>query len=138
MTAMQPLATATSQEVVYPAYAALDRVASIAGVPLLAGLAVFVVSLMVGMVGGAVLGPIGLALGVIGLPVLLWLRVVCETDDQALRIVWLEVRCAMDRRNAAAYGGTYTLCPVTYGRRRRSIIHQVRRLAEPCWMGGRR
>lgn len=117
---------ATHALIVYPSYTALDRVASIGGIPLLPGLFVFVASLMVGMVGGVALGPVGLGLGVIGIPVLLWLRVISETDDQALRIVWLEVRCAIDRRNTRAHGGTYTLCPVRLGRRRIDILEQVR------------
>jgi type IV secretion system protein VirB3 len=104
----------------YPAYGALDRVASIKGVPLMPGLMVFCGSLMLGLAGGLMLGVGGLLLALVGVPILLYFRFVCETDDQALRIVGLELMCLVDRRLAGWFGGTYTLAPIQYGRRRQA------------------
>ncbi|SMG61568.1 VirB3 family type IV secretion system protein [Paraburkholderia susongensis] len=100
----------------YSAYAGLARVASVYGVPLMPLLVVAVASLAVAMVGAAILGPGGLAFGALGLPVVLFFRQMCATDDQALRILWLEILCVLRRRNWLKFGKTLTLAPIRYGR----------------------
>lgn len=125
------MAVDNEEELVFPAYSGLDRVATIAGVPLIPGLIVFCACSMTGLIGGLVLGPGGFLLAATGVPLLLWFKVVCETDDQALHIVWLEILCAIDRRNAAWFGGTYTLSPAHYGRRKRDVKAGGERYSAP-------
>lgn len=74
-------------------------------------------SLVVGFMGAAFLGIGGILFGVIGLPFLLFIKQICETDDQALRITWLEFRCWLTRKLSPRFGDTYTLSPMQYGRR---------------------
>lgn len=101
----------------YPSYNALARVAMLKGVPLVAVIVIALVSLFAGALGAVFLGPGGMLLGAVGLPVFFYCRKVCENDDQALRIAFLELKCWLDKRNAKYFGGTYTLAPIKYGRR---------------------
>ena len=104
------------ERTLYPSYAGLNRTAMIGGVPMFPALIIGCTSLITSMVGGFVLGPGGLLIGSAGVPVFLFFRHVCETDDQALRLTWLEFRCWLDRRCVSVFGRTYTLAPMRYGR----------------------
>ena len=104
------------ERTLYPSYAGLNRIAMIGGVPMFPALIVGCSSLIASMIGGFVLGPGGLLIGAAGVPIFLFLRHVCETDDQALRLFWLELCCWLDRRRVSMFGKTYTLAPMRYGR----------------------
>ena len=104
------------ERTLYPSFGGLNRIAMIAGVPMFPALIVGCSSLMASMIGGFVLGPGGLLIGSAGVPIFLFLRHVCETDDQALRLFWLELRCWLDRRLVSIFGKTHTLAPMRYGR----------------------
>ncbi|KVL25460.1 type IV secretion system protein VirB3 [Burkholderia territorii] len=101
--------------VLYSAYPGLNRVAMVKGIPLIPALAIVGVSVMACLIGGFTLGPGGLLLLGIGIPIWLGLRYICETDDQALRIGWLDFRCFLDRKRVALFGKSYTLAPMQYG-----------------------
>jgi len=115
----------------YPGFNGLGRTAGIWGVPYMAMLVVVVCSMFVGVIAGAILGPGGLAFAFLGAPVLLYFKQVCETDDQGLRIMWLEMRCRFyfrmqklrafinSKGAALRFGNTLTLAPLRYGRQRR-------------------
>lgn len=105
-----------SDQVKYPSYNALGRVAMLGGAPLVAVISIALASLIIGVLGAALLGVGGMLLGAIGLPFYLYCRHVCETDDQALRITALELWCWLSRRNSRHFGNTYTLAPMKYGR----------------------
>lgn len=100
----------------YPSYNALARVAMLKGVPLVAAIGIALISLIVGAAGAIALGPGGMLLGAVGLPLFFYCKDVCENDDQALRIAMLEFKCWLARRNTRLFGGTYTLAPIKYGR----------------------
>lgn len=100
----------------YSAYAGLGRVAMIWGVPLMPLMIVGCASVFTALSVAIFLGPGGLLFGGLGVPILLFLRQMCETDDQALRILWLELRCVMERRAWWLFGKTLTLAPIHYGR----------------------
>ncbi|CAB3772055.1 VirB3 family type IV secretion system protein [Paraburkholderia humisilvae] len=104
------------ERTLYPSYAGLNRIAMIAGVPMFPALVVGCVSLIASMTGGFVLGPGGLLIGAAGVPIFVFFRHVCANDDQALRLVWLEFRCRLERRRVSMFGKTYTLAPMRYGR----------------------
>lgn len=105
-------------QAIYPSFNALGRVAMLGGVPLLAVIFIGLFSLIAGVIGAVFFGLGGMLFGAIGLPVYLYCKKVCETDDQALRIMVLELWCWLQRRfsNARLFGGTYTLSPMKYGR----------------------
>jgi type IV secretion system protein VirB3 len=102
----------------YPSYNALARVAMLKGVPLVAAILIAFFSLVTGTLGALFLGPGGLLLAAIGVPLFFYCRDTCKDDDQALRITWLEFKCWLGKLNAKYYGGTYTLAPMKYGRRK--------------------
>lgn len=101
----------------YPSYNALARVAMLKGVPLVVAILLAFFSLGAGMLGAVFLGPGGLLLAAIGVPIFFYCRDTCKDDDQALRIALLEIKCWLGKRNAKYFGGTYTLSPAKYGRR---------------------
>lgn len=115
----------------YPAFNGLGRTATIWGVPYMAMLVVVVSSMFAGVLIAFIVGPGGLLFVFLGVPVLMYFKHVCETDDQGLRIMWLEMRCRAyfwtlklralvnSRRAAPRFGNTVTLAPLRYGRQRR-------------------
>ncbi|KVW77409.1 VirB3 family type IV secretion system protein [Burkholderia ubonensis] len=100
----------------YSAYAGLGRVANIKGIPMMPLLVVAVGSVVTAFVGALIFGPGGLLFGALGIPVVLFFREICKTDDQALRIIGLEIVCVLRRRNWLKFGKTLTLAPIRYGR----------------------
>jgi type IV secretion system protein VirB3 len=106
-----------SEKTLYPSYAGLGRTAMIWGVPLIPTLFVFAVAVFAALLGAATMGPGGLLFAVPSIPIFLFFKRICETDDQALRILWLEFLCVLDRSLARCFGNTYTLAPMQYGRR---------------------
>lgn len=119
----------------YPGFNGLGRTATLWGVPYMALLVVVVISMFTGVLVAFFVGPGGLLFVFLGFPVLLWFKSICETDDQGLRIMWLEMRCklyfAMLRlrafvnasRSAPRFGNTATLSPLRYGRQRRVYLN---------------
>jgi type IV secretion system protein VirB3 len=97
----------------------------------MAMLVVVVASMFVGVLISFFVGPGGLLFVFLGFPVLLYFKHICETDDQGLRIMWLESRCRFyfwqlrvrarlhAGRAAPRFGNTATLAPLRYGRQRR-------------------
>lgn len=102
----------------YPSYNGLSRVAMFHGIPLMAVVVVAAVSMVVGVVSTMFLGIGGFLFFLVGVPILIYIKQVCETDDQALRIAWLEFRCWLARVFSTRIGNTYTLSPMQYGRRK--------------------
>jgi type IV secretion system protein VirB3 len=106
-----------SDKALYSSYAGLGRVAMIKGVPLMAALIVFGISVAVALIGANLFGPAGFLLSIPCLAPVIFIKQVCATDDQALHILVLEVRCFLGRSNARMFGNTYTLSPLKYGYR---------------------
>jgi type IV secretion system protein VirB3 len=101
----------------YSAFNGLGRVAMIWGIPLMVALAISCPVALVTLVLTAIYGPGGLLFLFTLPPVLIYIKTLCETDDQALRILWLEVQCALRRRYGFLYGKSLTIAPIKYGRR---------------------
>lgn len=106
-----------SERKLYSAYNGLTRVAMVMGVPFMAALAVCTPVLMVTLVLAAIFGPGGLLFVFVMVPIFIYVKALCETDDQALRILWLEILCRLRRRYAYLFGKSLTITPIKYGRR---------------------
>lgn len=111
------------KKIEYPSYNGLSRVAMYWGVPLMAIVFIVLFSLMVGVIASIFLGVGGILFGFVGLPILVYFKQICETDDQALRITVLDLFIFFGRKNKQSFGNTFTLSPMQYGRR----IHVYKR-----------
>lgn len=72
-------------------------------------------------------GPGGLLTISLLAPILGLLKKICETDDQALRILGLELRCRIQFLVGAKFGKTFTLAPIKLGRRLAVYRQQFRK-----------
>jgi type IV secretion system protein VirB3 len=110
----------------YPGFNGLGRTATIWGVPYMAMLVVVVSSMFTGVLIAFVVGPGGLLFVFLGVPVLMYFKHVCETDDLGLELrsrfyFWiLTLRARVNAGHAALrFGNTATLAPLRYGRQHR-------------------
>jgi len=115
------------QKPVYPSYNGLARTALIGGaLPLVPTILVGIGAVLGALVLQAVIGPAGLLFVLLVIPVLLFLKFICETDDKAMTILWMEIKCHFSRVNAHLWNNTYTFTPIKYG----SHFHVYKRAFE--------
>jgi len=108
----------------YLSYPALGRSPKVFGVPYMAGLWICCGALFVGWAGGTFINSFFWLFVPACIPVLLYVRSISETDDQAVRILLLEIKWALMKKMTGTskyYGGTFTICPVSYGRKQRHV-----------------
>jgi type IV secretion system protein VirB3 len=108
--------TAPEQQAVYPSYNGLSRVAMVWGVPLVASIAILMFSIVCAAIAAAILGAGGVFFASVGIPIWIYCKQICETDDQAMWITALEILSFMKRWNKKVFGNTYTLSPIKFGR----------------------
>lgn len=102
----------------YVSYNGLGRNPMIFGVPYIAGGAIFSISLIGGMLLANFIHPYFWLLSLISIPLIFFIKVICETDDKAVDILLLEIKWSILRLvNYQPYKGLMTITPVTYGRR---------------------
>jgi type IV secretion system protein VirB3 len=104
----------------YISYNGLGRNPMVAGIPYMAGLCILVVFLLGGMLLGVFVGGAGWLFTLLGVPIGLFIRMLCQTDDKAIDILLLEAKWTLIKfmsGNADFHGGTLTIAPITYGRR---------------------
>lgn len=106
-----------SKRELYPAYNGLARVAMVWGVPLMPALAISCPVMIISIVLAALFGPGGLLFLLVVVPVFIFLKQTCESDDQAIRMLWLELKIVLFRRYTHLFGKSFTLTPIKYGRR---------------------
>jgi type IV secretion system protein VirB3 len=112
----------------YPGYNGLARTPNLWGVPYMPALVVFVGSTAVALVSAGIWGPGGLLFFFLGVPVLLFFKAECETDDQGLRILWLELKCRW-------YWRRVRIMPFLRGKRRSPMQRANVATLEPLRLG---
>lgn len=105
----------------FSSYNGLDRVALIAGIPLIPFVLLGTFSVFVSFVAQYFLGIIGFAFLLLFLPVFLFLRQITETDDKALRIISIEFHYIFKRRLYKEFGNTLTFLSGKYLRNEKRI-----------------
>lgn len=113
----------------FPSYNGLDRVIMFMGVPLIPAILIFLLLLLVSLVAQKILGIIGLAFMMLGLPIFLFLKQICETDDRALNMLALEMLFRFKRRYYQEFGNTLTYLQTNYlrnGKYIQQVLKQTR------------
>lgn len=108
----------------YISYNGLGRSPVIWGVPYMFILFVGSGAMLVGMFCGMVFGPLGWLVGLVALPVLIFVKIISGTDDKAINILMIEIKWMLLKifsGTAKYFGGLLTLAPTTYGRRRKNV-----------------
>jgi type IV secretion system protein VirB3 len=108
----------------YMSFNGLGRRPMIFGIPYMTALTLMCVFMLSGVAAGIAFGPIGLLLGVTAVPIGLFIRFICETDDRAIEILVLEVKWAILKAwggTAKYFGGALVFSPIKYGRKLRDV-----------------
>ena len=82
------------------------------------------------MLLGVFVSPAGWLFATLGIPILLFVKSQCATDDKAMHILCIEMLWFMHKLrkgNAASYGGTLTLCPISNGRKYKHVKHYFKK-----------
>ena len=99
----------------YDTYDGLSRVVSVMGFPLVPSILFFFVFLFITMFAMRFFGLKALAILLLTVPLLLFLKIMTAHDDQAIRIIGIEIYWRLQRRNAGIFGDTFTLLPTKFG-----------------------
>lgn len=94
------------------------------GIPYMAGLLILCVSLLGAMLLGTFVGGLGWAFALLGIPVVLFVKMLCINDDRAVQILVLELKWSLIKAiggNAMYHGATLAIAPITYGRKRKNV-----------------
>lgn len=105
----------------FSSYNGLDRVALVAGIPLVPFILLGTVSVFISFIAQYFLGIIGFAFLILFLPIFLFVRQITATDDQALRILAIEIKFTLKRRLYKEYGNTLTFLSSKYLRNEKRI-----------------
>ena len=104
----------------YISYNGLGRSPMIWGIPYMVGLAIMCLSLLGGLLLGTFVGGLGWLFALIGVPIALFVKMLCTNDDKAIQILMLEVKWSILKAlsgNATYHGGTRAIAPTPYGRK---------------------
>lgn len=73
---------------------------------------------------GTFVGGIGWLFVLIGVPIALFVKMLCTTDDKAIQILLLEAKWSLIKAisgNAKYHGGTMAIAPTSYGRKSKHV-----------------
>ena len=98
----------------FSSYTGLDRVVLIWGVPMIPFMLLGTLSVFIGFAGQFFFGLIGFLFTFIMLPIFFFVRSLTEQDDQALRILWIEIKFMFKRSFFKEFGNTLTFLPTRY------------------------
>ena len=115
----------------YSSYEGLSRVAMLAGVPIIPGFIILVVFMATAMFLYACLRFERLSgIFLLALPCIFFLRMLTKRDDQALRILGLEIYWWFVRRKSNLFGDTLTITATKFGRDRDDYIRFIKEETE--------
>lgn len=112
-------------ETEYLTYNGMNRAALILGMPMLPLFFILIFFFALVMFSMSVLGNKAWAILLLALPCLWFLREVTAKDDQALRILGLELYWWFQRRNMKQHGNTFAIYATQYGRERNDYIRFI-------------
>ena len=112
-------------ETEYLTYAGVNRSALILGVPMIPMVVMLIFVFSAAMFAMPLLQNKAWAIVLLALPCLWFLREVTAKDDQALRILGLELYWWFQRRNMKQHGNTFAIYATQYGRERNDYIRFI-------------
>lgn len=96
------------------------------GVPLLLWLVLLLSALVLFLLGIWLLGGLGMFLPILLFPVALFLKQLCATDDQAMRIFGLEMKFRLQRKFYKEFNNTLTFLPSKYSYDEKTLSENFR------------
>ena len=114
----------------YSSYEGLSRVAMLAGVPIIPGFIILVVFMATAMFLMPVYGLKAFGSFLLALPCIFFLRMFTKRDDQALRLLGLEIYWWFIRRKSNLFGDTLTITATKFGRDRDDYIRFIKEETE--------
>jgi type IV secretion system protein VirB3 len=102
----------------FPTYGGLSRVAMIFGVPIMALVGLLVCSMFLILIATMFIGQVAYFLLIPIFFILVFIKYQSETDDQAMRILGLELLWYFRKTNINIWGRNLTILPIKYGRHR--------------------
>ena len=99
-----------------PTFNALSREAMVLGIPLIALAITGFMTVMATMMAMPFLNGKALFLLLLPIPFLLFLKTVSANDDQAFKIILLEVKWFFRKKNIRLFNGTTTILSTKFGR----------------------
>lgn len=125
---MQPYEN--EMEVEYATYGGLGRKAYVFGMPMIPAILIVGFFLVAALFSMPFLELKGLLIVILALPCLWFLRTATAKDDQALRIIALELLWWFRRRNMELTGNNFLISATKYGKSRNDYIRFVREDSE--------
>ena len=113
----------------YMSFNGFGRSPMVYGVPYMFGLFILCASLLPALALGTFVHGAGWLFALLALPLVFFARNMCLTDDKALEILGKEIKWALIKRmggNARLYGGTFTMSPVSYGRKKINVERSIK------------
>lgn len=104
----------------YLSYSGMARSPMVWGIPFMAMLSVGSGSIFIAVFAGNLIGLAGWLLGLIGVPILLFIKQISTTDDKAVFILMLEAKWMLLKAftgNKKYHGGAMKIAAVSYGRK---------------------
>jgi type IV secretion system protein VirB3 len=117
----------------YISYNGLGRSPVLWGIPYMWFLFIGAGSMLGGMLCGAKFGPLGWLFAMLSIPVLLFIKMISETDDRAVNILLIEMKWVLIKFFSGSshyFGGTLTIAPTTYGRRIKNVKRYFKKAVE--------
>lgn len=108
----------------YCSYNGMGRVPMIWGIPYMVGLGIMCLSLLPAMMLGMYVGGAGWLFSFVGVPLALFAKSICSTDDRALAVFAQEAKWALIKKmggNAKYNGGAFLVTPTNYTRKRSNV-----------------
>lgn len=112
----------------YLSYNAMARSPMVMGIPFMPFLLIGCMSMLLSTFGGLWFGLVGWLFGCIGIPILLFIKMISVTDDRAVIILISEFKWFIVKKlsgSSSFFGGALFLSPIKFGRRVKDVKQYI-------------
>lgn len=121
------------QKPCYLSYNAMARSPMVFGIPFMPMLVIGTVSIVLGVVGSVLMGGVGWLLALIGIPILLFVKMISATDDRAAFILMIELKWYFIKKisgNSGLYNGAMFVSPIKFCRKVKDVRYFFKQYSE--------